>query len=121
MLLPKRRWWLLLLLLLGGCGPQLMWTKPGFNSVDWQRDNYECERDTRMSRLSFGDDVLGFNQREFFSRCLQAKGYALVRQQAPSEPYTPAPLTEEHWRAAEQAATRSDPAAVERALPSRSD
>jgi len=59
---------------------RIYWTKPGFNAVDWQRDNYECERDARMSVLSFGGGIIGaLNEQDFFNRCLVAHGYYQVR------------------------------------------
>jgi hypothetical protein len=65
---------------------QIYWTKPGFNAVDWQRDNYECERDSRMSVLSFGRGIGGaLNEQGFFNRCLVAHGYYQV-QGTPSPP-----------------------------------
>ena len=70
--------------LLGGCA-QTYWTKPGFNAADWQRDNYECERDARMSAASFGGNV--FSAVDFFNRCLRAKGYYQARAvDAPGQP-----------------------------------
>jgi len=63
---------------------RVMWTKPGFNAVDWQRDNYECERDARAGAMSFGGGLIGsLNAQEFFNRCLVAHGYYQVTAAPP--------------------------------------
>jgi hypothetical protein len=60
---------------------RIYWTKPGFNAADWQRDNYECERDARMSVLSFGTGIAGaLNEQGFYNRCLTAHGYYQVTE-----------------------------------------
>jgi hypothetical protein len=63
-------------LVLGACAPQLVWVKPGASSEDWRRDQYSCERDTRMSAASFGGGIAqDYFAQQFYKRCLQAKGY----------------------------------------------
>jgi hypothetical protein len=74
-----RRLALLLTLAVPACA-QVYWTKPGFSPADWQRDRYECERDARMSVLSFGTGIVGaLNEQDFFNRCLVAHGYYQVQ------------------------------------------
>jgi hypothetical protein len=42
-------------------------------------DSYSCERDARMSVLSFGDGIVGaIEAHRFLGRCLEAKGYYQV-------------------------------------------
>ena len=72
---------LLMLLAVPACA-QVYWTKPGFNATDWQRDNYECERDARTAAHSFSGV---FDQQAFFNRCLVAHGYYQTRAVDPAE------------------------------------
>jgi hypothetical protein len=61
----------------GGC-TRAVWTKPGFNEADWNRDTYECERDMRQSGYFGGGWVGAMNARKFQERCLEARGYYKV-------------------------------------------
>jgi len=71
-----------------------VWYKAGASQSDYQKDAYECERDTRMSAASFGTGFVGAaNAETFATRCMNAKGYFLVHasQAAPGPPPTPTP------------------------------
>jgi hypothetical protein len=63
-------------LLLGACGAPAMWTKPGITFEEARSDQYACERDMRMSAASFGGGLAqDIFAQQFYTRCLQAKGY----------------------------------------------
>ena len=69
----------LLLLTLSGCAQQV-WTRPGLTEAAWRADQYSCERDARMSVLSFGGGIAGaIEASRFQGRCLEAKGYYRVQ------------------------------------------
>lgn len=69
-------------LILLGCAPKYFWYREGANAQIFQRESYECERDTRQSGY-FGSGFVGAaNFQNFYERCLRAKGY---RKIAPEE------------------------------------
>ena len=55
------------------------WVKSGASEADFQRDAYECERDTRAVSYSFGRGILipVVQAQEFASRCMVAKGWGM--------------------------------------------
>jgi hypothetical protein len=60
-----------------GCADPPVWSKPGATQADFNRDSYECERDTRMAAASFGTGVVASIQaQDFMGRCMVAHGYA---------------------------------------------
>ncbi len=82
------------------------WVKQGGTQSEHDRDTYECERDARQSGYFEG----AMNMREFFGRCMAARGWKLqavdgdgspeqVRPSAPSGP-DPEALAEERRTAA---------------------
>lgn len=48
----------------------------------WQRDTYECERDLRQSGYFGNAFEAPSNMQQFYARCLEARGYRLVRNSA---------------------------------------
>jgi hypothetical protein len=63
---------------LAGCDTQGgQWYKQGATQDDFNRDSYECERDTRMASGTFGRGILipAVNASEFAGRCMQAHGW----------------------------------------------
>jgi len=48
-------------------------TKPGGTEAEFKKDNYECERDARMSGLGAG--LASLDMRE---ECMEARGYVKV-------------------------------------------
>lgn len=65
-----------IVLFLGGC--TTVWTKPDFSQSQFNRDNYECERDERQS--NFGNDLYGsLAATEFRKECMRARGYTEVQ------------------------------------------
>lgn len=64
---------------------EVQWAKAGASPADYQRDAYECERDTRMVAYTFTPGVIlpALDAGAFFSRCMNAKGYALVSSTKP--------------------------------------
>jgi hypothetical protein len=66
----------LLSTVLGACGAPTMWAKPGVSFEEWRADQYNCERDMRMSAASFGNVYTReYYAQQFYNRCLEAKGY----------------------------------------------
>jgi hypothetical protein len=63
-----------------GCADPV-WVKPGTGPQDFQADSYSCERDARQS----GGFGTGFARavevRDFFNRCMNAKGWSLQDRQ----------------------------------------
>jgi hypothetical protein len=54
----------------------MVWDKPGVSDAMIERDQFECEKDTRMSAASFGGGFTGQARAEqFFQRCMAARGY----------------------------------------------
>ncbi len=89
---PVLRTALLLAWGLSGCATEpVYWYKPGFTQQEFTRDTYECERDTRAvlpapyippgQEQYWGWYGLGHQgqQQGFFQRCMEARGYGLVR------------------------------------------
>lgn len=62
--------------ILAGCGPRLVWYKPGgATQADFNRDTYECERDVRQGGY-YGTGIAGaLNAQGFGERCMFAKGW----------------------------------------------
>ena len=58
---------------------EVQWTKAGATPADYQRDTYECERDTRTVAYTFTPGVIlpAIDAQNFFSRCMSAKGYVM--------------------------------------------
>jgi hypothetical protein len=69
---------------LAGCAApsSMVWDKPGATQADYNKDRYECEKDTRQSGY-FGT---GINRAarivDFFKQCMVARGYELVEPQS---------------------------------------
>jgi hypothetical protein len=69
---------------LAGCteSSSMVWDKPGATQADYNKDRYECEKDTRQSGY-FGHGFIGAaNMVDFFKQCMAARGYELVNEQA---------------------------------------
>lgn len=64
-------------LFLGGCAMGT-WYRPGATVQDYNKDSYECEKDTRQSGY-FGHGVItrSVNMNEFYSKCMVSKGWTL--------------------------------------------
>jgi hypothetical protein len=65
-------------LALAGCAPQGIYYKATATPEDVRADTYSCERDTRMAAYSFesgGMLYAAIESRNFYNRCLEAKGY----------------------------------------------
>ena len=61
---------------LAGCADERRLYRDNTSQADYQKDAYECERDTRMSASSFGGGIVGsMNANDFAIRCMQARGY----------------------------------------------
>ena len=61
--------------LLGACATPKIWDKPGSTQAEFNKDSYECERDARQSG-GFGGGIAGsLNMRDFFGRCMVARGW----------------------------------------------
>jgi hypothetical protein len=72
---------ILLSALLGACAAPNIWTKPDVTAEEWRSDQYSCERDMRMSIASFGSIYTrDYYAKQFYARCLQSKGYSVVKQ-----------------------------------------
>lgn len=70
----------LLTVALAGCAKPTLWQNLNVSGDQAQRDLYECERDARMSLMSFGGGVLGeIEAKRFFERCMFSKGYNPVQ------------------------------------------
>ena len=55
---------------------QLTFIKNGASYADYQRDSYDCERDTRMAAGSFGTGPIArANAQDFLLRCMTVKGW----------------------------------------------
>lgn len=85
---------LFLVLALVACQDEArVWYKGGASQSDYQRDTYECERDTRMSvPQGFTMSVYGqLEAEQFFVRCMNTKGYYLIpaSQAYPVRPIMP--------------------------------
>ncbi len=81
-------------LALAACEGPDIWDKPGATQADFQRDAYECERDARMSAMSFGGGIAGaIEAKNFYRRCMVAHGYTLRQNSSAtaSPTYTPPP------------------------------
>jgi hypothetical protein len=58
----------------------MIWDKSGTTQDEYNRDDYECERDARQSG-HFGEGIVGaMNMRTFFQKCMISKGYVLREQ-----------------------------------------
>lgn len=69
-------------LLVTGCatpGPQ--WTKPDFNAVEFEKDEYECEIQRSQFEQGRGGGNLGMNVAgwKMFERCMKIRGYQLKK------------------------------------------
>jgi len=62
--------------LLVGCAP-MIWDKSDATQDDYNRDSYECEKDARQSGYYGGGIAGSIEMRNFFKRCMTAKGYTL--------------------------------------------
>lgn len=73
-----------------GCGDDGVWTKQGATYADYRTASYECERDTRMSAVSFGTSILAQHYaQEFFAKCMNTRGFYLQKAsntRAPADP-----------------------------------
>ena len=79
------------LLVVAACAqPETQWVKSGATQADFQRDAYECERDTRAVAYTFTPGVImpAIEAQAFATRCMAAKGWALATT---SSGYAPAP------------------------------
>ena len=68
------------MLMLEGCASQMWWYKPGFNQAQFQKDDYDCQRDATFQTGfvyrgigSFGPET----DRSLYTKCMQALGYTL--------------------------------------------
>lgn len=64
---------------LAACAPMRQETfyKAGISTEEFNRDTYECERDTRAAAASFGRGPMAAEEaRGFAIRCMQARGYS---------------------------------------------
>jgi hypothetical protein len=72
-------------LLVAGCAKPLVYSKNGATQVDYNRDSYECERDTRQSGY-FGqcgviiEAMHKCSYQVFFQRCMLARGWSATEQ-----------------------------------------
>lgn len=74
---------ILSLALLAGCAP-MIWDKPGGSVAEYNKDSYECEKDTRQSGY-FGGGIPGaMAMRDFAKRCMVSKGYTLRGDTSPA-------------------------------------
>lgn len=63
-------------LALAACADERKFYKDGTSQADYNKDAYECERDARMSVVSFGTGIMAsIEAKNFAVRCMQAKGY----------------------------------------------
>jgi hypothetical protein len=63
---------------------QALWDKPGATQQDFATDSYGCERDARQSGY-FGGGIIGaINFQNFYERCLVARGYRKIQNDASS-------------------------------------
>ncbi len=62
-----------------GCG-SVVYRHPNYTPQLWARDSYECERDARQSGYYGGGISGAINMREFYDRCLAARGWTKTRQ-----------------------------------------
>lgn len=68
------RYTIVLAVLLAGCASPV-WVKEGSTQQEFQTAQYECERDQRQSGY-YGPGLIGaYTAREFFRRCMMAKGF----------------------------------------------
>jgi hypothetical protein len=64
----------MLLSLLVGCVSQTEFNKQNSTQENYNKDSYECERDTRES--GFYDGVIGIRDMDvFFRKCMATKGW----------------------------------------------
>ncbi len=59
---------------LSGCA-QTIWDKPGATQADYNKDTYECEKDTRQSGYFGGGLVGSMRMKEFYGKCMVAHGW----------------------------------------------
>lgn len=81
---------LLLLVLLEGCAKPIVWTKSSFTEQEFQKDDYECQRDAKMAHppAYFGGGLAGAAaaigyQKEgerFYRQCMESKGWQAVKE-----------------------------------------
>jgi hypothetical protein len=84
--------------LTAGCSPSLAWYRPNTTQQEWNRDGYECRRETvqpatqpmtpivgdnflssMIGGYQLGTAMQGQQEREdLFDMCMQARGYRLV-------------------------------------------
>jgi hypothetical protein len=65
-----------ILLLASGCS--YSWTRQNFNQAEFQRDEYECERDADMRVAGYGRIGMverGYYLASFKRDCFHSKGY----------------------------------------------
>jgi len=75
----KSIWLVLIALLISGCAPTV-WVKNGATQQDYNKDSYDCEKDSRQSGY-FGDGLTGsINIQAFFNKCMIAHGWTQQRQ-----------------------------------------
>ncbi len=62
-----------------GCA-RAVYRNPNYTPQLWARDSYECERDARQSGY-YGGGILGaMNMRDFYDRCLAARGWTKAQE-----------------------------------------
>lgn len=89
----------LFLLALAGCAPTLVWSKRGARDGDFERDRYDCRRESKdgfVVNKSTGATRSVRDQR-MFDECMEARGWRLVERddfiadRQPSAPPPPPP------------------------------
>lgn len=70
---------ILLAAVLAGCAKPT-YRHPDYTPQLWSRDSYECERDMRQSGHFGGGIAAGIAMRNFYDRCLAARGWTKVTE-----------------------------------------
>lgn len=58
-----------------GCASPTIWDKAGATQQDFRVDSYNCEKDTRQSGYFGGGLAASFEMRDFYARCMIARGW----------------------------------------------
>ena len=61
--------------LLFGCAP-MIWVKPGSTEQDFNKDQYECEKDVRQSGYYGTGISRDIEMQNFFTKCMVSKGWS---------------------------------------------
>ena len=68
-----------------GCA-KTIWTQPGITEQSYHTDTYECERDVRQSGYYGGGIAGALNMRDFYERCMRARGYRKATEEEINSP-----------------------------------